>query len=401
MYIISSFQKWYKDTRKKVVEVKIDGASVIAHEEKDKIGNQPEHVQKAATASMFAFGLTSSSALECMSPKFLSYHNLINMSNNTVIRSSAIDILKAISALLVIFIHTGFPGFAGTYVVAISRMAVPIFLLISGYFFPAMLVNGKVLPYMRKLCMLSLGAMIFYAFVFQVNIEETFTLYRLKKLIVMSLPFAGDHLWYLFSLLNVLVLLWFSEKIGIRHYLYYLIFILLLANYFLSFYPEFWRYRNFLFTSLPYFLIGAYIRERNLTFRLSLKSFISVLIVELILMYIELLVYEYYNFQVVRDHYLMTFVMSLTVFIYTINCSYNKENFLSILGRKYSAYIYIFHMFILFCWSKYLVGVLNGSVIVVYFKPFIVYVMTFFVLYIAFDIFNRFSLFIKSKTRCD
>ena len=157
--------------------------------------------------------------------------------------------------------------------------------------------------------------MIFYAFVFQVNIEETFTLYRLKKLIVMSLPFAGDHLWYLFSLLNVLVLLWFSEKIGIRHYLYYLIFILLLANYFLSFYPEFWRYRNFLFTSLPYFLIGAYIRERNLTFRLSLKSFISVLIVELILMYIELLVYEYYNFQVVRDHYLMTFVMSLTVFI--------------------------------------------------------------------------------------
>ena len=43
-----------------------------------------------------------------------------------------LDVLKAIAALLVVFIHTGYD----TYVVAICRIAVPIFLLISGYFYP-------------------------------------------------------------------------------------------------------------------------------------------------------------------------------------------------------------------------------------------------------------------------
>ena len=37
------FQKWYRDTRKKVVEVQVDGAPVIGHEEQsgaisEKIG---------------------------------------------------------------------------------------------------------------------------------------------------------------------------------------------------------------------------------------------------------------------------------------------------------------------------------------------------------------------------
>ena len=31
------FQKWYKDTRKKVVEVQIDGAPVISHEKKQNL----------------------------------------------------------------------------------------------------------------------------------------------------------------------------------------------------------------------------------------------------------------------------------------------------------------------------------------------------------------------------
>ena len=46
-FLTTSFKKWYKDTSKKVVEVKIDGALVIANEEKDKISNQPEPAQKS------------------------------------------------------------------------------------------------------------------------------------------------------------------------------------------------------------------------------------------------------------------------------------------------------------------------------------------------------------------
>ena len=41
------FQKWFKDTRKKVVEVQIDGVPEIAHEEKTKTGDRPKPVSRS------------------------------------------------------------------------------------------------------------------------------------------------------------------------------------------------------------------------------------------------------------------------------------------------------------------------------------------------------------------
>ena len=50
-------------------------------------------------------------------------------------RYNNIDALKALCAFLVICIHCPFPGLAGEYVVALSRIAVPIFFMITGYFY--------------------------------------------------------------------------------------------------------------------------------------------------------------------------------------------------------------------------------------------------------------------------
>ena len=43
------FQKWFKDTRKKVIEFQVDGVPEIIHEEKDKAGDQPKPVSKNST----------------------------------------------------------------------------------------------------------------------------------------------------------------------------------------------------------------------------------------------------------------------------------------------------------------------------------------------------------------
>ena len=63
------FQKWFKDTRKKVVEIQVDGAPVIAHEEKTKTGDQSKPVSKAAMTIPSAYGLTSVSVMDCTCPK--------------------------------------------------------------------------------------------------------------------------------------------------------------------------------------------------------------------------------------------------------------------------------------------------------------------------------------------
>ena len=41
------FQKWFKDTRKKVIEVQINGAPEIGHEEKSKTSVQSQSVSQS------------------------------------------------------------------------------------------------------------------------------------------------------------------------------------------------------------------------------------------------------------------------------------------------------------------------------------------------------------------
>lgn len=53
----------------------------------------------------------------------------------TVKRMDNIDILKAICAFLIVCIHVHFPGTIGAYFMTLTRISVPIFFMITGYFY--------------------------------------------------------------------------------------------------------------------------------------------------------------------------------------------------------------------------------------------------------------------------
>ena len=74
------FQKWFKDTRKKVVEVQVDGAPVIAHEEKTKTGDRPKPVSKGCNDNPVRIwiDIRVSNGLH-LSQKNLSYQDLVRM----------------------------------------------------------------------------------------------------------------------------------------------------------------------------------------------------------------------------------------------------------------------------------------------------------------------------------
>ena len=63
------FQKWFKDTLRKVVEVQVDGSPEITHEEESKTGEQPKPVSKAVQTIAYAYGLTSVSVMDYTYPK--------------------------------------------------------------------------------------------------------------------------------------------------------------------------------------------------------------------------------------------------------------------------------------------------------------------------------------------
>ena len=74
------FQKWYKDTRKKVVEVQVDGAPAIGHEEKSRASDQPQPVSPSRNDHPVRIwdGIRISNGLH-LSQKNLSHQDLVRM----------------------------------------------------------------------------------------------------------------------------------------------------------------------------------------------------------------------------------------------------------------------------------------------------------------------------------
>ena len=74
------FQKWFKDTRKKVVEVQVDGAPEIAHEEKTKTGDRSKPVSRSSNENPVRIwiDIRISNGLH-LSQKNLSYQDLVRM----------------------------------------------------------------------------------------------------------------------------------------------------------------------------------------------------------------------------------------------------------------------------------------------------------------------------------
>ena len=74
------FQKWFKDTRKKVVEVQVDGAPEITHEEKTKTDDRLKPVSKGCNDNPVRIwiDIRISNGLH-LSQKNLSYQDLVRM----------------------------------------------------------------------------------------------------------------------------------------------------------------------------------------------------------------------------------------------------------------------------------------------------------------------------------
>lgn len=304
-------------------------------------------------------------------------------------RNFSIDIVKAVSTLLVICIHTGYPSTIGDYVVAFCRVAVPIFLLISGYYYQDIIDRNKTLFYYKKILLLTFFSSVFYFIANGIELSYL-KLFRWDKMLMFSFPVTGDHLWYLYSLINVLIVLVFCNN-KIKERLFYLIPLLLLGNYILSYSSKFWLYRNFLFTSLPYFLLGMYFYKNRDLVTTSFRNknlCILFIIFGILLQCVEVYLYKYFDLIYVRDHYLMTPLLVVMIFSYVLSVNLQKENIVSIIGKRYSAYIYILHIFVLSHCGSLLKSFNIEYSCFSYIKPLIIFICTLFMSVILLESYN-------------
>lgn len=77
-------------------------------------------------------------------------------------RAKNIDILKAVCAFLIVCIHIPFPGGVGEYFTSISRIAVPIFFMITGYFYSDVTKKKREIQQIKKILKLVIEANLLY-----------------------------------------------------------------------------------------------------------------------------------------------------------------------------------------------------------------------------------------------
>lgn len=68
--------------------------------------------------------------------------NLISKSEYN--RFVGYDILKFVCAFFIVCIYTSFPGVVGEYFIALTRIAVPIFFMITGFYHTDIVQRGRV-----------------------------------------------------------------------------------------------------------------------------------------------------------------------------------------------------------------------------------------------------------------
>lgn len=128
-------------------------------------------------------------------------------------RQSALDVTKCVSALLVVCIHYGEVRYGDDTISIVSqvcngleRVAVPMFFLITGYYYPCLVERGQVNRQLTKLVKMALGASCLYAlfYGFRAYFRGDISMWwggiwRMSRMFswwVFNKDPFGFHLWY-------------------------------------------------------------------------------------------------------------------------------------------------------------------------------------------------------------
>lgn len=192
-------------------------------------------------------------------------------------RNLSIDYLRIVLSLLIVAIHVVLFNDINNYfsyfiVNGLSRIAVPLFLLINGYYFYEGIKNGSHLIWLKKVLKLYVIWMLIYS-VFWVDIKS------LSKTI--EVVFTGYyHLWYINALIISAILTTLLKNKS------FLLIIIGLFLYIVSIYLQYEHnlnnihpdlHRTFLMT-LPYFLTGFFINKYKLKIQKKYLSLIMILV---------------------------------------------------------------------------------------------------------------------------
>lgn len=279
------------------------------------------------------------------------------------------DILKCLCSFMIVCIHKGFAKGAGP-IRMVSRMAVPVFFMISGFFYCRNKLNkktinkGKLLKFYLFWCLIYAIYSIIHNLLKGISISDylnnMFSLQSIFEFIFLNYHPLIGVIWYLGAYLYSLIVIDYLYDKGYKKILYKLSPILLIIGIFLG---TFSRYmfgttfsvaysRNFIFIGIPFIVFGMQIYE-NKEKILAKKKTINIVLEPI---FIVLAFFEYFylknNYDLIRgDVFISSVCLSINTFILFLKYYNNKEpnkveSILAKIGMEYSAGVYYIHIIV-------------------------------------------------------
>lgn len=225
-------------------------------------------------------------------------------------RNLLLDLLKLLLAFMVVGIHAEFlieVSKIGSYLLTqgIFRIAVPLFLIINGYFFYKIIFTG-IKKWLLRLFILYMFWMFFYSYAwYSIDINQSFMInvfHIVKKVLV-----GYHHLWYIPATIGAGILLYFLRHLSDKSLIFIgsILYIMGMTIQYTGSYHYFENifidgtfnklhiYRNFLFMGFPFFLVGYLVAKKNIKEMYNIPTLLFLILLGFVLLLFE----ANYNFQ--------------------------------------------------------------------------------------------------------
>lgn len=276
-------------------------------------------------------------------------------------QNETLNAIKAIACVCVVFMHCEFPGALGVYVQAISRWCVPFFFMIAGYFCVredcvTLSSAEKVLAKFIHILRLIGWAAGFYGLVLLAKGiclgQNLFvvTPREIANLFIFNIPFfVPGHMWFLFALAQVYLLVYCLMLLRLRRLIVPLGIVMTVAYFCLAqgLHMAGVRvanhcYRNWIVEGMAFFSFGIVSRKWfcHCVTSCSRALIIAVIISTLFCVVERRLIGRDFGVQI------CSLAQLVSIFALAILFATDKETWISKLGKHCSMLVYVLHIFV-------------------------------------------------------
>lgn len=277
-------------------------------------------------------------------------------------RIYSLDELKTVAAILVCFQHSALvKGLPHEYVLGLSKIAVPLFMMITGFMYRDTIYrnNGK----KQIIKFLKIGIEMFAIWFtidglisiingdFFIFLHSIVSLDNIIRFLLCNDPVIADHSWYIWAMLYVLIFYILIPKANDNFVLQLLLVVISIISQLLvgkysfvlgSINSEYLWARSAWTVSFTYFTLGIWIRKYCKYEQLNLQNILLWMISSLIIYTIEFIYLQRVN--VKGTGYMFSIILlSVSTFIYFLHLKRDKPTILSKIGTKYSLALYMLH----------------------------------------------------------